>query len=119
MIDTSKIAVNIPDGLDKYTIKDQKGNVIVFREPLWLDFDLIENLTKDKDLDNRDKVKEMALRLAISFNNEQGVTLANLMTLDRFGMKEVFDLMLTFQMDTIPTITDRAEELLSKYLPNQ
>lgn len=112
----SQIAVSIPTDLELIEIRDKRGNVLVLREPIALDFALMDELDKNENLSNQQKVFQLALRLAVTFNGEKGVTLANICTLDRFGYKEMMNIILAFQMDTIP---DKAEGLIQKYLSDQ
>lgn len=116
MLNVNQIAVEIPTDLELFQVKDKRGNVLVLREPIALDFALIDELEKTEGLSNQQKIFQLALRLAVTFNGEKGVTLANICSLDRFGYKEVMNLIITFQMDTIP---DRAEGFIQKYLSDQ
>jgi len=115
----SQMAVSIPSDLDTHTIKDKRGNTLILRDPIWADYTLIRELAKAENLDNEDRLIQMALRLAVSYNGEAGVTLTDLMQLDRFAMREVNSLMLSFQLDSVPDIDDRAKIFLQEYLSNQ
>lgn len=112
----SQISLKIPDNLETYTIKDKKGNVLVLREPVWADYALIKEL---EGIDNETKLIQLALRLAVSYNGEPGVTITDLMQLDRFAVKEVYSLLISFQLDIVPDLGDRAKDILQEYLSNQ
>ena len=116
MQNISQIAVNIPSDLDTFPIKDKRGNILILREPIALDFALMDELGTNEELSSQQKIFQMALRLAVSFNGEEGVTLVEICSLDRFGYKELMNIILGFQIDCLP---DQAEGFIQKYLSDQ
>lgn len=110
----SAIVVNFPiDKMEKFTIESKFGTLVI-REPLAIDYAIVESLGKNPTMHER--CFALAQRLAVSFNGEAGVTEGDIALLDRKGYKELMSLTLKFFMEIAPD-TAMTDDFINKFLP--
>lgn len=114
-IDFNTILFKPPSDLETFEI-ESRGNVLIIREPMAIDFAIVESLAQNPNMHQR--TFALALRLAISYNSEPGVTETDIAGLDRKGYKRLMELTVNFFLAIAPDISQSAE-FLSKYLPAQ
>jgi hypothetical protein len=112
-MDISKVAFKSPTHPKTITIPTEDYGDLVLRHPVASDMALVESLQKNQSMYER--TFNLALRLAISINDQPGVTIEELGLLDLEAFQKLNDYCTSCFLKVLPNIP---EEFVQKYLPN-